>query len=206
MAEISIHALLAESDTPAGRPVGPPQGYFYPRSPCGERPSMPNPGKVKVVISIHALLAESDGFRQFRGFFLVGNFYPRSPCGERQDNTASRIAAENDFYPRSPCGERQFQKLHQVRHMQFLSTLSLRRATLAPKQNPTQQRISIHALLAESDLIIMLYDTTALVFLSTLSLRRATPRMVRKPATRRFLSTLSLRRATLWACPAGCVC
>ena len=34
--------------------------------------------------------------------------------------------------------------------------------------------ISIHALLAESDGLSMLYDTTALVFLSTLSLRRAT--------------------------------
>ena len=36
------------------------------------------------------------------------------------------------------------------------------------------QSISIHALLAESDLIIMLYDTSSLIFLSTLSLRRAT--------------------------------
>ena len=34
--------------------------------------------------------------------------------------------------------------------------------------------ISIHALLAESDLTIMLYDTSSLIFLSTLSLRRAT--------------------------------
>ena len=34
--------------------------------------------------------------------------------------------------------------------------------------------ISIHALLAESDLTIMLYDASALIFLSTLSLRRAT--------------------------------
>ena len=34
--------------------------------------------------------------------------------------------------------------------------------------------ISIHALLAESDVSCMLYDTTALIFLSTLSLRRAT--------------------------------
>ena len=34
--------------------------------------------------------------------------------------------------------------------------------------------ISIHTLLAESDVSSMLYDTTSLVFLSTLSLRRAT--------------------------------
>ena len=57
--------------------------------------------------------------------------------------------------------------------------------------------ISIHALLAESDLIIMLYDTSSLIFLSTLSLRRATrePTALRTPH-QRFLSTLSLRRAT----------
>ena len=34
--------------------------------------------------------------------------------------------------------------------------------------------ISIHALLAESDVSSMLYDTSSLIFLSTLSLRRAT--------------------------------
>ena len=37
--------------------------------------------------------------------------------------------------------------------------------------------ISIHALLAESDGLYMLYDTTVLIFLSTLSLRRATSRL-----------------------------
>ena len=34
--EISIHALLAESD-PRDCPVWSPRRYFYPRSPCGER-------------------------------------------------------------------------------------------------------------------------------------------------------------------------
>ena len=33
---ISIHALLAESD-PRGCPASSPRPYFYPRSPCGER-------------------------------------------------------------------------------------------------------------------------------------------------------------------------
>ena len=37
--------------------------------------------------------------------------------------------------------------------------------------------ISIHALLAESDVSFMLYDTSSLIFLSTLSLRRATERV-----------------------------
>ena len=56
---ISIHALLAESD--AARQQGiPSQAHFYPRSPCGERPS-------PIWCSNH---------------FPV-DFYPRSPCGER---------------------------------------------------------------------------------------------------------------------------
>ena len=56
----------------------------------------------------------------------------------------------------------------------FLSTLSLRRATHYDNFNLHCTEISIHALLAESDVSCMLYDTTALIFLSTLSLRRAT--------------------------------
>ena len=56
---ISIHALLAESDC-FGRIMIALSGYFYPRSPCGERHL--GAGKSCDVrrISIHALLAESD--------------------------------------------------------------------------------------------------------------------------------------------------
>ena len=79
------------------------------------------------------------------------------------------------FYPRSPCGERRAWACLVGFVFSFLSTLSLRRATLF-----FQNQFFIHSL-----------------FLSTLSLRRATPpTMLRKPATSRFLSTLSLRRAT----------
>ena len=78
-------------------------------------------------ISIHALLAESDG-----------------PAGGRTNSTP-------DFYPRSPCGER-----HDARHQtcqlnEFLSTLSLRRATKLFFGSAHPGCISIHALLAESD-------------------------------------------------------
>ena len=61
------------------------------------------------------------------------------------------------------------------REIVFLSTLSLRRATESIEILRTVKVISIHALLAESDIfspsVWMLPD----VFLSTLSLRRATP-------------------------------
>ena len=86
---------------------------------------------------------------------LLQHFYPRSPCGERR-NPARR-----------PTGRRR----------RFLSTLSLRRATAIGRRDRAGRDISIHALLAESDIIKPLYHRGATSrFLSTLSLRRATPR------------------------------
>ena len=56
---ISIHALLAESDTSRLHKIL-ADWDFYPRSPCGERLGIPNQVGTWEVISIHALLAESD--------------------------------------------------------------------------------------------------------------------------------------------------
>ena len=56
---ISIHALLAESDG-SERILWPVMRNFYPRSPCGERPTTATT------------------------CVAIANFYPRSPCGERQ--------------------------------------------------------------------------------------------------------------------------
>ena len=130
-------------------------------------------------ISIHALLAESD------------------------DRQRKRHSHSLDFYPRSPCGERHRQQNRPLRHSGFLSTLSLRRATIfavRPYDAPiflstlslrratyymqwdiTDTVISIHALLAESDPAICQCTAPATIFLSTLSLRRAT-RSSRVPA------------------------
>ena len=83
------------------------------------------------------------------------NFYPRSPCGERRP--ASHLSKFNTsyFYPRSPCGERPQQR-HLTKHPQkFLSTLSLRRATQRASVCIYTAGISIHALLAESDLLLL---------------------------------------------------
>ena len=147
--------------------------YFYPRSPCGERPSLlntqqrhfaflstlslrrathaPNHTPCRCNISIHALLAESD----YSGCSALNSllyFYPRSPCGERPSSVrlsesgstflstlslrratkgqSNRAGIGEHFYPRSPCGER----------------------PTAQQPRTPKQPISIHALLAESDL------------------------------------------------------
>ena len=123
------------------------------------------------------------------------------------------------FYPRSPCGERPIDGTILTGTEIFLSTLSLRRATLTKQsmmlifsyfypRSPCGERlmfvnlrvldgsISIHALLAESDIGTLRTVSVRKTFLSTLSLRRATLNRAPPLTCRTFLSTLSLRRAT----------
>ena len=213
---ISIHALLAESDnttqkreakaneflstlslrraTASNQPERQGRRDFYPRSPCGERRQYCIRARGEFDISIHALLAESDT-EVSRSNQTIINFYPRSPCGERRINNVSTIRIAN-FYPRSPCGERQCKLLEQLSDPTFLSTLSLRRATAADMPERREARISIHALLAESDIGFVQLALKMMKFLSTLSLRRATGNAEAVSKYMIFLSTLSLRRAT----------
>ena len=81
MIEISIHALLAESDN-MSKSLNAKLEDFYPRSPCGERRDVIAVMTEAQSISIHALLAESDTQTQKTPHF-TSYFYPRSPCGER---------------------------------------------------------------------------------------------------------------------------
>ena len=102
--------------------------HFYPRSPCGERRLLHGSESKGIKISIHALLAESDNPPSITPT-ASRNFYPRSPCGERpvKGKPASPVIgisihallAESDFIFSLPL----------VLILQFLSTLSLRRAT-----------------------------------------------------------------------------
>ena len=81
------------------------------------------------------------------------DFYPRSPCGERRVNQRDKLHKSN-FYPRSPCGERRLRfSVFDFLDLSFLSTLSLRRATVTVLGIQHKVGISIHALLAESDTI-----------------------------------------------------
>ena len=148
-AGISIHALLAESDSAAPKTRRARSPFL---STLSLRRATPTTGilgfnplflstlslrratnQCKIdeqccSISIHALLAESD---RPPGLLHSWRCY---------------------FYPRSPCGERR-------------TTLSKPSLLLG---------ISIHALLAESDCVSLLFFNSAKLFLSTLSLRRAT--------------------------------
>ena len=125
---ISIHALLAESDfcTTCLPPWAP---NFYPRSPCGER-QIPHRGQNPAprFLSTLSLRRATDKDQVVK--CLAHDFYPRSPCGERlhYDNynlhcveiSIHALLAESDAV-----------FVLQITFFDiFLSTLSLRRATL----------------------------------------------------------------------------
>ena len=131
------------------------------------------------------------------------DFYPRSPCGERPRPPGLLHSWRFYFYPRSPCGER----------------------PARPRNNPVGGDISIHALLAESDVVNVCGSLArSVISIHALLAESDTGRIVRhsldtyfyprSPCGERrflvlvnflvilFLSTLSLRRATKWFC--GC--
>ena len=124
--------------------------YFYPRSPCGERPASRWWSMTRHrFLSTLSLRRATDHNTTVAGY--DPDFYPRSPCGERPHRCHLQ-PGDRHFYPRSPCGERQVLPTAKRLMQQFLSTLSLRRATGACSK----------------------YAKYGWVFLSTLSLRRAT--------------------------------
>ena len=170
---ISIHALLAESDhLVAVVKLG--NVYFYPRSPCGERRVVLLFVGKPADISIHALLAESDGLRRRDLRSYLGYFYPRSPCGERHWAAQQYAKAQTISIHALLAESDPARMLSTRRSTLFLSTLSLRRATLLFYITSALRQISIHALLAESDRARAAEGASARIFLSTLSLRRAT--------------------------------
>ena len=155
---ISIHALLAESDAVTTLGAGSVRD-FYPRSPCGERPLVQIIMSGYARISIHALLAESDPARPTANNAttkFLSTLSLRRATAQRNLRcqylpiSIHALLAESDppcvtsfngkeyFYPRSPCGERLFEYIRAGTCILFLSTLSLRRATIsdAPSSAP----------------------------------------------------------------------
>ena len=192
--QVSIHALLAESDL--------------------NLPSRP----IDKNVSIHALLAESDLVRMLNGphskkflstlslrratfrhcttYLNCSRFYPRSPCGERLEQSASynaylevsihALLAESDVVG----------TVKIARPMLFLSTLSLRRATKLLAKWLCNALVSIHALLAESDKLLAKWLCNALVSIHALLAESDAETAHERANGFAFLSTLSLRRAT----------
>ena len=123
-------------------------GYFYPRSPCGERRT------------VHETALR---------FF---DFYPRSPCGERLFKNhiffCHSLFLSTLSLRRATSGDRNL-----ASHCRFLSTLSLRRATAEHHANSQQEKFLSTLSLRRATMIHQKKKTQP-GFLSTLSLRRAT--------------------------------
>ena len=171
---ISIHALREEGDI-WERTEERTDEYFYPRPLRGGR--LPGfflaseTGK----ISIHALREEGDA--GLRMFHLQWQEFLSTPSARRATSkrswqsgwprgflstpSARRATffsvvlhpAQSDFYPRPPRGGRQTVDLLIVDDLGFLSTPSARRATRSCRRTGTVQRISIHALREEGDML-----------------------------------------------------
>ena len=146
---------------------------FYPRSPCGERLRSSPLHQLESTISIHALLAESDGGDLLNSF---GKIIFLSTLSLRRATLGRGVV---------------------VRRTLFLSTLSLRRATSVLWVIHAKSRISIHALLAESDFGKSTYHVFGINFYPRSPCGERQTRSERTNRDIAFLSTLSLRRATV---------
>ena len=136
---ISIHALLAESDN--SRHYCCLKIGISIHALLAESDLRLKNRQKRHNISIHALLAESDGGKR-QDLPLDTHFYPRSPCGERHNADWRWPEYFNHFYPRSPCGER----------------------PASDSLSDTSDVISIHALLAESDIRATILEEVTLYF------------------------------------------
>ena len=153
---ISIHALLAESDTSILHKILADWGFlstlslrratrvsagypaysddFYPRSPCGERLKASATPFSDDPISIHALLAESDTIACGCRLRCLSSLSARRATEFRK----LLYPGSTNFYPRSPCGERRISSTLIIGFSGFLSTLSLRRATASQTNLPSE--------------------------------------------------------------------
>ena len=168
---ISIHALLAESDTLTDD-VSTGGKIFLSTLSLRRATAQSSSYSEYLAISIHALLAESDHYDNYNLHCVEISIH--ALLAESDSWPRVTILLSLYFYPRSPCGERLFEYIQAGTGILFLSTLSLRRATTWHRGSRITYVISIHALLAESDFNRHIILFAVIAFLSTLSLRRAT--------------------------------
>ena len=106
----------------------------------------------RLMISIHALREESDACQEFHGFTsLVISIHALREESDQGGAAAGKPVT--DFNPRPPRGERLVFSRAARSLAVFQSTPSARRATPARPAESHDQRISIHALREESDLL-----------------------------------------------------
>ena len=192
----SLHALCKECDGFV-LPLTAGNTGFNPRTPCGVRPSNGcRPAFTRLfqsthslrsatsqrgiillphLVSIHALLAECDCSDIYVCVIQHG-FNPRTPCGVRLGGRGRR-RGRRGFNPRTPCGVRPMEQA---------------------KDEEVIRRVSIHALLAECDRLMLpgLANLSCFNPRTPCGVRPWTPCTV--TGSTRFQSTHSLRSATVF--------
>ena len=122
---------------------------FYPRSPCGERRYFFNAVQIIIVISIHALLAESDALGLLGWLRVLISIH--ALLAESDKKLINKSSKLSRFLSTLSLRRATIREPTAARNDKFLSTLSLRRATWLRCWQLAARDISIHALLAESD-------------------------------------------------------
>ena len=146
--DISIHALLAESDYFM---AGVHELFRQFLSTLSLRRATPLPSKPRsLLLFLSTLSLRRATLPLARPGPCLCDFYPRSPCGERRKINGC-VSLYSTFLSTLSLRRATSSCTSRERATLFLSTLSLRRATGAYPGVPCGVFISIHALLAESD-------------------------------------------------------
>ena len=148
--KVSIHALLAECD-PKKILLAKSRRCFNPRTPCGVR-LIWNPAQMRPPMfqSTHSLRSATDQRTAYDNALKVSIHALLAEC-----DPVSRTIRETrrGFNPRTPCGVRHIPQSSAALPHQFQSTHSLRSATTYFKYDQPRLQVSIHALLAECDIL-----------------------------------------------------
>ena len=126
---------------------------FNPRTPCGVRQYLDNPGPEDIQFqSTHSLRSATKVFRPVGGKNPVSIHALLAEC---DNNAGGDVSVYAGFNPRTPCGVRPSLRGDCRRNHRFQSTHSLRSATNNTGSRGNGLEVSIHALLAECDSLLL---------------------------------------------------
>ena len=146
---VSIHALLAECDVYSRVPSPVPRS-FNPRTPCGVRQAKTTKRKETIMFqSTHSLRSATGLANHFRYLHPVSIHALLAECDPPGVQTFWQSPC---FNPRTPCGVRLAYSQITRTGETFQSTHSLRSATATIVFPDLNNKVSIHALLAECDI------------------------------------------------------
>ena len=166
----STHSLRSATNSLAPKSIYP--SCFNPRTPCGVRQQLESVvGTEKRFQSTHSLRSATKSFSLATS---KGEVSIHALLAECDSEKHVQVFIRRSFNPRTPCGVRPVVLTNIAITLKFQSTHSLRSATQYNNTIRKLQIVSIHALLAECDLMLLSSLRSSTWFQSTHSLRSAT--------------------------------